>query len=215
MGDVQNRLDHHRFRSVLRPSVPDAECLMKPKLTHAVLPVEFRQPFLHLLRRGSGCEPHRQRADPVPDAGIVYPAFLFVSLIGEHLTELGNLKRAGNRRKIKGEQLPENGDVVKHGRVDRSLHRPADLTGAAVAVFMIHQKIAQIAVPQIAVEAVAPAELQKAAHAGVQLRARLPAFLLKMAGNPGHLRKELPVLSEISVYNQFFFSHPASSFPCV
>ena len=188
---------------------------MKPKLTHAVLPVEFRQPFLHLLRRGSGCEPRRQRTDPVPDAGIVYPAFLFVSLIGKHLTELGNLKRAGNRRKIKGEQLPENGDVVKHGLVDRPLHRPADLTGAAVAVFMIHQKIAQIAVPQIAVEAVAPAELQKAAHAGVQLRARLPAFLLKMAGNPGHLRKELPVLSEISVYHQFFFSHPASSFPCV
>ena len=212
MGDVQDRLDLHCFVPVRVSLMPDAEGLVQPEFSHAVLPVKLSQPLLHLLRRRRFGKPHRERADPVPDAGIVDPAFLLVSLVGKHLRKFRNAERAGRLRIIEGEQLPENGDVMKHRLVDGPFHRPADLAGAAVAVFMADQEIAQITVPDIPVKPVASRQLQKAAHAGIQLFSRLFPLFRIMAGDPRHFGKQLSFLSKIPVYDQFLHSHPSHPF---
>ena len=61
-------------------------------------------------------------------------------------------------------QLLKYSKVMERRRIDASIHRPYDLTGGAVGIFIAGQKIGQIVLPEIPLKSVADRQFYKAVH---------------------------------------------------
>ena len=85
---------------------------------------------------------------------------------------------------------------MKYGLVDRPFHFSPDFTRTAVAVFVVHQQVREIAVPEIAGKAMAARHFQKTMHAVIQKGALLlNSFFTAsvMLHQPYHIHKETGV----------------------
>ena len=145
MGDVQDRFDY-RFPFLMG----DAEGLVQAEFADAVFLIKFRQGRLHLLRRPILPETHGQRADAVADTGIVHLALLHIPFIGKSHGKSRRFQLIHHIRKVIIKKFFKNSNVMQHRLIDGALHSSPDFTGAAVAVFIIHKQVRQIAVPQVA-----------------------------------------------------------------
>ncbi len=101
------------------------------------------------------------------------------------------LKVFADNRKIVARKLPEG-----------SLHPLAELTGAAVGIFMIHQQIRHKTTPEVSLKPMALRELRKLAKAVVKRFRKFLFFVLfipVMLQNPCGITKQ-PVLLTRSVH---------------
>ena len=93
--------------------------------------------------------------------------------------------------------------------VDGAGNLSADLTSAAVAVLVVHQKICQITVPQIPMKSVITRQVDQVMDTLVkQCRHVLciVIFIIVMGHEKCHVIQQFPIL-KITIYDQFFFSH--------
>ena len=107
---------------------------------------------------------------------------------------------------IMAEKLLKYAHVMECGLIDRSLYLPPHLTAPAVTVLMNHQKMRQVAVPQISVKSIGPCQIQQFMNAAVehipQSRHIPPAqhALLILRHQPRHiLQQPIPALCKLPV----------------
>ena len=149
MRDIGDRHDFSAPVSLFNP-----ECLMQPEPSHAVFLIKFCKSLLHFFRRMVQTEPLRKIADPVADTGIVYLALLRIALVEKHDRKLLCSERFCYRLQIIIIKFLENPDIVKRRQIHAAFHAATDFRAAAIAVFLIYQKICKIAVPEISIKTV-------------------------------------------------------------
>ncbi len=215
MGDLGNRFDPYPVIAVLHP-----ERFMQSELAHAILAVKPGEGILHLLRGMILAELLRQLADAGADSGIVHLALPAACPVIFDQGKLRRLQLFHHRPKIKVIEFLENNDIMQRGFIDGAVDLSPQLTAAAVAVFVVYQKICQITVPQVPVKPVISGQFDQTVDAVVKKsRHTLPApgpsgtallFLFSRtpvsAHDPGHILQQSPVL-KIAIYDQFLFPH--------
>ena len=204
MGNVQNRNDMYTLLVM-----GNAEGLVQAEFADTVFLIELGQCSLHLLGRSVCAELFRQFTDAGTNSLIVHLALLHAAGIIFNDGKFRHMKLLHHGCKIKIIEFLENADVMQCRIVDGTDDLSADLAATAVAVLVIHQEIGQIAVPQIPVETVIACQIDQIMNALVkQCRHifRVVIFVIVMGHEERHVIQQFSVL-EITVYDQFFFSH--------
>ena len=183
--------------------------LVQAEFADTVFLIELGQCSLHLLGRSVCAELFRQFTDAGTNSLIVHLALLHAAGIIFNDGKFRHMKLLHHGCKIKVIEFLENADVMQCRIVDGTDDLSADLAATAVAVLVIHQEIGQIAVPQIPVETVITCQIDQIMNALVkQCRHifRVVIFVIVMGHEERHVIQQFSVL-EITVYDQFFFSH--------
>ncbi len=212
VGDIPNGNDFH-------PAIPVdyTESLVETELPDSVIPVKLRQGILHFLRHVVFRELHRQTADSVPDTAVVHLAFAVRAFITGNQVKRLKVQCPRHFRKVKIKELLENHNIMEYRPVNGAPYLSPDFTGPAVAVFIVHQQIGKITVPQIPVESMVFCHLKKPVHTTVTKKRCLLSlcFLPVMRHQPRHIIQKFSLFpGKLLIHNQFFLSH-LSPFPCV
>jgi hypothetical protein len=96
--------------------------------------------------------------------------------------------------------------------VDAAADLSPDLTGRTERIFVVHQKVGQIGVPEISLEAIGACQIHQAVNALIVKTAKIflvVVFAARVVKDPSHVLEDLSVF-KITVYDQFMY--PCHSF---
>ncbi len=134
-----NILDRYDLYAVL--AMHHAECLMQTKFANPVILIKLGKSRLHLLRGMILCKLLSQGADPFTDTAVIHLGLGITRYIVRNQRKIPNLQSPSHFRKIIIKKFFKNYNIMQYRLVNGSLDFTTDLTGLAVAVLIVYQKV--------------------------------------------------------------------------